>query len=159
MSDCTAIKEWFYIHYPRDLCTFSLASDNRLNMVPYEKECDDSTGTLPWVPEIFSRVTSVTCDVWRGASSELLRPQAGDTSGEAARKSFSRGLLFKTWPKPETAHEKSLRAPRVPEPWSNRNCWLMIWHLLIIWRQGLVFVLLSRKRVSATHIVNILKLL
>ena len=44
------------MNYPRDLSTLSLASDNRLEMVPYGKECDDSTGTLPWVPEIFSRV-------------------------------------------------------------------------------------------------------
>ena len=31
---------------------------------------------------------------------------------EKKKKSFSRGSLFKTWPKPETAHEKPL-APRV----------------------------------------------
>ena len=35
---------------------------------------------------------------------------------------FSRGSLFRTWPKPETAHEKSL-APRVPiESNSTSNC-------------------------------------
>lgn len=34
------------MHSPRDFCTFPLAFDNRLNMVPYEKECDDSSGTL-----------------------------------------------------------------------------------------------------------------
>ena len=38
--------------------------------------------------------------------------KAEDTSGEAARKNFSRGSLFKTWPQRETAHEKPL-APRV----------------------------------------------
>ena len=35
---------------------------------------------------------------------------------------FSRGSLFRTWPKPETTHEKSL-APRVPiESNSTSNC-------------------------------------
>ena len=48
---------------------------------------------LPWVPEVFSRVR-------RGAA--FRRPNAEDT----------RGSLFKTWPKPETAHEKPLE-PRV----------------------------------------------
>ena len=42
-----------------------------------------------------------------------VRPKAEDSRGEAARKNrFSRGSLFKTWPKPQTAHEKPL-APRV----------------------------------------------
>ena len=49
----------------------------------------DATATIPWVPEVLSRVR-------RGAS--FRRPQAEDTSG--------------VWPKPETAHEKPL-APRV----------------------------------------------
>ena len=48
---------------------------------------------LPWVPEVFSRVR-------RGAA--FRPPNAEDT----------RGSLFKTWPKPETAHEKPLE-PRV----------------------------------------------
>ena len=42
---------------------------------------------VPWVPEVFSRVR-------QGAS--FRRPKAEDTSGEAARKNFSRGSLFKT---------------------------------------------------------------
>ena len=54
---------------------------------------------IPWVPEVFSRVR-------RGAS--FRRPQAVETSGEAARKNFSRRSLFKTWPEPETALEKPL---------------------------------------------------
>ena len=42
---------------------------------------------VPRVLEVFSRVR-------RGAS--FRRPKAEDTSGEAARKKFSRGSLFKT---------------------------------------------------------------
>ena len=56
----------------------------------------------------FSRVTRT----FVGRKPTRLRPKAEETSGEAARKKFSRGSLFKTWPKPETAHEKPL-APRV----------------------------------------------
>ena len=48
-----------------------------------------------------------------GCDEELRRPQA-DTSSEFG---FSRGSLFKTWPKPKTAHEKS-PAPRVV--WSQK---------------------------------------
>ena len=52
------------------------------------------SSNLPWVPEIFSRV-------WRGASSAAGPHVFG-----------LRRVTFKTWPKSETAHEKSL-APRV----------------------------------------------
>ena len=75
----------------------------------------ESNLALPWVPEIFfPRVTRG----FVGRRSTRLRRSAEDTSGEAASKNFSRGSLFKTWPKPETAHEKSL-APRVT--WRKRQ--------------------------------------
>ena len=51
----------------------------------------------------YQRFYSLACD------EELRRPQTEDTSGEA------RVTFFKTWPKPETAHEKPL-APRVSRP-------------------------------------------
>ena len=56
---------------------------------------------MPWVPEVF-----LACDGelrFVGHRPTRVRPKAEDTS---------RGSLFKTWPKWETAHEKSL-APRV----------------------------------------------
>jgi len=58
VSDCTAIKEWFYIHYPRDLCIFSLASDYRLKMVPYREQgwrSGESTRLPPMWPGFKSR--------------------------------------------------------------------------------------------------------
>ena len=58
--------------------------------------------------DFFSRVTRS----FVGRRPTRPPPSAEDTSGEAARNNFSRGSLFKTWQKPETAHEKSL-APRV----------------------------------------------
>ena len=53
------------------------------------KKLHIDTGTLlPWIPEVFSRVR-------RGAS--FRRPQAEDTSGEAARKNtFRAGHLTQT---------------------------------------------------------------
>ena len=51
--------------------------------------CDK--GDLPWVPEIF-----FACD------EELRRPQADQSSAfgrRHGRRSFSRGSLFKTWPR------------------------------------------------------------
>ena len=74
---------------------------------------------LRWVPEIFSRM-------WRGASSAFGRRHERRSPKKKSvvprvkterfiRKQghlFSHGALFKTWPKLETAHEKSL-APRV----------------------------------------------
>ena len=53
----------------------------------------ESNLALPWVPEIFfSRVTRG----FVGRRPTRLRPSAKDTSGEAPRKNFSRGSLFKT---------------------------------------------------------------
>ena len=67
---------------------------------------------LPWVPEVFSRVR------W-GASSAAGRHFFGQ---RLKRKNFSRGSLFKTWPKPETAHEKppALRVRRYSRQGKNR---------------------------------------
>ena len=60
---------------------------------------------LPWVPEVSSRVR-------RGASffSAAGRPVFGRRPKTRAAK---RGSLFKTWPRPETAHEKPLAPCRV----------------------------------------------
>ena len=55
--------------------------------------------SIPWVPEVFSRVRT-------GSFVSLAAGRRRE------RRSFSRGSLFKTRPKPETAHEKPL-APRV----------------------------------------------
>ena len=55
--------------------------------------------SIPWVPEVFSRVRT----------GSFVSSAAGR---RRERRSFSRGSLFKTRPKPETAHEKPL-APRV----------------------------------------------
>ena len=71
---------------------------------------------LPWVPEVFSRVLP---DASVSAAAHL-RPKAEVTSGLLERLRFTftpnRKREFvprdKVWPKPETAHEKSL-APRV----------------------------------------------
>ena len=63
---------------------------------------------LPWVPEVFfSRATK------SGQRPTRLRPKAEDTSG---------GSLFKTWPKPETAHEKPL-APKVKNVYCSPKHW------------------------------------
>ena len=63
----------------------------------------------PGYQRFFSRV-------WRGASSAAGRHvfslRSKTRAAKPREKTFSRGSLFKTWQKPETAHEKSL-APRV----------------------------------------------
>ena len=59
--------------------------------------CCLARGWVPWVPEVF-----LACE------EELRRPQADTYSAEGRR--HERQL--KTWPKPETAHEKPLE-PRV----------------------------------------------
>ena len=54
--------------------------------------------------------TSIFCMFWYKRCCNWL----GAMKGMALwSRGFSRGSLFRTWPKPETAHEKSL-APRVP---------------------------------------------
>ena len=63
--------------------------------------------------------TSIFCMLWYKRCCNWL----GAMKGMALwSRGFSRGSLFRTWPKPETAHEKSL-APRVPtESNSTSNC-------------------------------------
>ena len=63
--------------------------------------------------------TSIFCMFWYKRCCNWL----GAMKGMALwSRGFSRGSLFRTWPKPETAHEKSL-APRVPiESNSTSNC-------------------------------------
>ena len=63
--------------------------------------------------------TSIFCMFWYKRCCNWLGAMKGMALWSGG---FSRGSLFRTWPRPETAHEKSL-APRVPiESNSTSNC-------------------------------------
>ena len=88
--------------------TLSLPSSSSLLQPPCHKQSIRTLGTR----DFFSRVT-------RSFVGRLgLRPKT--RAATPREKSFWRGSLFKTWPKPETAHEKSL-APRVTDPRPRTN--------------------------------------
>ena len=93
--------------FVRVFCLATIAIENLFN------------SCLPWVPEVFfSRATgSFTL-------SAAGRHVFGRRPNWQERRSFSRGSPFKTWPKPETAHEKPL-APRVTPVW-NVNTYIVV---------------------------------
>ena len=88
--------------------TLSLPLSSSLLQPPCHKQSIHTLGAR----DFFARVT-------RSFVGRIgLRPKT--RAAKPREKSFSRGSLFKTWPKPETAHEKSL-APRVTDPRPRTN--------------------------------------
>ena len=70
----------------------------------------DVRRSLPWVPEVFSRVRRGAfggCRVGRRPKKRAANPR---------EKTLFARVTYKTWPKPETAHEKPLE-PRVVVHW------------------------------------------